>query len=68
MPNAVILRPSIVFGAEDQFFNRFALCLGLDQFCQIVGAETLFQPVFVDDLAQVAFLGLKAAAAAGFMS
>ncbi len=54
MPNAVILRPSIIFGQEDQFFNRFA---GLSRFgpvLPVAGADTRFQPVFVDDVAAAA--------------
>tara|TARA_B110000971_G_scaffold114930_1_gene117867 strand:- start:3945 stop:4592 length:648 start_codon:yes stop_codon:yes gene_type:complete len=65
MPNAVILRPSIVFGAEDQFFNRFANMSRFGPILPIVGAETQFQPVFVDDLAAAAVLGATGAAAAG---
>ncbi|MDW3223499.1 MAG: complex I NDUFA9 subunit family protein [Paracoccaceae bacterium] len=53
-PKAVILRPSIVFGAEDQFFNRFASMSRLGPILPVVGAETLFQPVYVDDVAQAA--------------
>lgn len=52
-PDAVILRPSIVFGPEDQFFNRFASLAQSAPFLPLVGGgETLFQPVFVGDLAE----------------
>ncbi|MFD2238908.1 complex I NDUFA9 subunit family protein [Aureimonas populi] len=51
-PDAVVLRPSIVFGAEDQFFNRFAGMARLSPVLPLVGAQTLFQPVFVNDVAQ----------------
>ena len=54
MPNASILRPSIVFGVEDQFFNRFASMARLGPVLPIVGAETKFQPVYVDDVAKAA--------------
>jgi len=54
MPEAVILRPSIIFGAEDQFFNRFAGMTGLSPVLPVVGAETRFQPVYVDDVAKAA--------------
>ena len=51
-PDAVILRPSIVFGPEDGFFNRFA---AMAQFAPLLpligGGRTRFQPVFVGDLA-----------------
>lgn len=54
MANAVILRPSIVFGPEDQFFNRFASMSRLGPILPVVGAETRFQPVYVDDVAKAA--------------
>lgn len=53
-PKAVILRPSIVFGPEDQFFNRFAGMTRLSPFLMVAGANTRFQPVYVDDVAQAA--------------
>jgi NADH dehydrogenase len=52
IPEAVILRPSVVFGPEDQFFNRFAAMARLSPVLPVVGAETKFQPVYVDDVAQ----------------
>jgi NADH dehydrogenase len=50
-PNATIIRPSLVFGPEDQLTNRFA---GMAQlpFLPIIAAQTRFQPVYVRDLAQ----------------
>lgn len=54
MPSAVILRPSLVFGVEDQFFNRFAGMARFSPFLPVVGAETRFQPVYVDDVAAAA--------------
>ena len=51
MPDAVILRPSIVFGPEDEFFNRFAAMSRMGPVLPVVGADTRFQPVFVDDVA-----------------
>ncbi len=65
MPGAVILRPSIIFGTEDQFFNRFAAMTRLGPFLPLVGAETRFQPVYVDDVAQAAVQGVVGQAAAG---
>lgn len=51
-PDAVILRPSIVFGPEDQFFNRFADLAKLSPVLPLIGGgRTKFQPVFVGDLA-----------------
>jgi len=52
VPEAVILRPSIVFGPEDDFFNRFAaLARFLPALPLIGGGETRFQPIFVGDVA-----------------
>lgn len=58
MPQAVILRPSIVFGPEDQFFNRFASMSRLGPALPVVGAHTRFQPVYVDDVAKAAEVAL----------
>ncbi len=53
-PTAVILRPSIIFGTEDQFFNRFAGMTRMGPVLPVVGGNTRFQPVYVDDVAQAA--------------
>ena len=53
MPGAVILRPSIIFGPEDQFFNRFAGMVRTSPVIPLVRANTLFQPVYVDDVVTV---------------
>jgi NADH dehydrogenase len=51
-PDAVILRPSIVFGPEDEFFNRFAAMATVSPVLPLIGGgRTKFQPVFVGDLA-----------------
>src|SRR6185369_15278182 len=53
VPDATILRPSIMFGQEDDFFNRFAAMARMSPFLPLVGGgETKFQPVFVGDVAQ----------------
>lgn len=65
LPQAVILRPSIVFGAEDQFFNRFARMAQLGPILPVVGADTRFQPVYVDDVARAAVLAVDGKAAPG---
>ena len=53
VPNAYVLRPSIVFGPEDQFFNRFA---DMSRFSPVLpligGGTTKFQPVYVVDVAE----------------
>jgi NADH dehydrogenase len=53
-PGAVILRPSVVFGVEDGFFNRFARMAVISPVLPLVGGETRFQPVYVDDVAAAA--------------
>jgi uncharacterized protein YbjT (DUF2867 family) len=64
-PGAVILRPSIIFGTEDGFFNRFAGMSRVGPILPVVGAKTQFQPVYVDDVAQAAVKGLLGQAAPG---
>lgn len=51
-PTATILRPSVVFGPEDQFFNRLASLAMVSPVLPLIGAgETRFQPVYVGDVA-----------------
>ena len=64
-PTAVILRPSVIFGPEDQFFNRFAAMARLGPILPVVGAETRFQPVYVDDVAAASVKGALGEAAPG---
>jgi len=59
MPNAMILRPSLMFGAEDELFNRFAGMSRFGPVLPIVGAGTKFQPVYVDDVAAAAVMGVQ---------
>jgi uncharacterized protein YbjT (DUF2867 family) len=59
---AVTLRPSIVFGPEDDFFNRFAAMARISPFLPLVGGgETRFQPVFVGDVAEAVARGVDGA-------
>lgn len=52
-PEAVILRPSIVFGTEDEFFNRFAAMARISPFLPLIGGgKTVFQPVYVGDIGE----------------
>lgn len=52
-PQAVIMRPSILFGPEDDFFNRFATLARMSPVLPLIGGgETKFQPVFVGDVAK----------------
>jgi uncharacterized protein YbjT (DUF2867 family) len=64
-PLAVILRPSILFGPEDQFFNRFAEMALISPVVPVVGASTKFQPVYVGDVADAVLSACSAAEAAG---
>ncbi len=64
-PSAVILRPSLVFGPEDAFFNRFAALARMTPVVPLFGADTRFQPVYVDDLAEAAVKGVLGEAEAG---
>ncbi|HMJ43616.1 MAG TPA: complex I NDUFA9 subunit family protein [Pseudolabrys sp.] len=51
-PQSVIMRPSILFGPEDDFFNRFATLARMSPVLPLIGGgETKFQPVFVGDVA-----------------
>ena len=51
-PGANIIRPSLIFGNEDTFFNRFARLSSISPFIPVVGSDTKFQPVYVDDVAK----------------
>jgi NADH dehydrogenase len=64
-PGAVILRPSIIFGPEDQFFNRFAGMARMAPILPIAHGDTKFQPVWVDDVAQAAAKAALGEAAGG---
>jgi uncharacterized protein YbjT (DUF2867 family) len=65
-PDAVILRPSIVFGPEDQFFNRFAAMARMSPFLPLIGGgKTRFQPVFVGDVAAAVAASLAGKAKRG---
>jgi NADH dehydrogenase len=53
LPDAVVFRPSIVFGPEDKFFNRFAAMARLSPVLPLIGGgETKLQPVYVGDVAE----------------
>ena len=51
LPHATIVRPSVVFGPEDQFINRFAALAKSLPLTPVVAGDTRFQPVFVEDVA-----------------
>ncbi|RFB05769.1 complex I NDUFA9 subunit family protein [Parvularcula marina] len=59
-PNAVILRPSIIFGPQDEFFNRFSSMAQLAPALPLIGGgKTRFQPVYVDDVADAVAIALS---------
>jgi len=65
-PTATILRPSIVFGPEDQFFNRFAAIAMISPVLPLIGGgHTRFQPVYVGDVADAVVKCLEDPATAG---
>jgi NADH dehydrogenase len=65
-PGAVVIRPSIVFGADDKFFNKFGQMAALFPALPLIGGgETKFQPVFVADVAAVIAQAVASPAAEG---
>ncbi len=63
--DATILRPSVVFGPEDRFFNRFAAMSQISPVIPVVGAKTRFQPVYVGDVADAVMAGFEREDTAG---
>ncbi len=57
-PTATILRPSLIFGREDQFINRFAGLIGMLPIVPVFAGDAKFQPVFVGDVAHAVILAL----------
>lgn len=65
-PTATILRPSIVFGPEDDFFNRFAAMARISPVLPLIGGgRTRFQPVYAVDVAAAVMAALERPDAAG---
>jgi uncharacterized protein YbjT (DUF2867 family) len=62
---ATILRPSLVFGPEDQLFNRFASMARLLPFMPVICGDTRFQPVYVGDVADAVMAALARPDTAG---
>ena len=61
----VILRPSVIFGRDDSFLNMFARLAAIFPVIPLAGAGTRFQPVYVEDVADVVWRSLITADAAG---
>ncbi|MEK7802449.1 MAG: complex I NDUFA9 subunit family protein, partial [Pseudomonadota bacterium] len=65
-PAATILRPSIIFGPEDSFFNRFAALAKISPALPLIGGgHTRFQPVYVGDVAKAVLTALTNPQTAG---
>jgi uncharacterized protein YbjT (DUF2867 family) len=64
-PDATILRPSLVFGPEDKFFNRFAAIARIAPFMPVISGDTKMQPVYVRDVADAVMAALGSAATKG---
>ncbi len=66
LPDATILRPSVMFGPEDNFFNQFARLAALSPALPLIGGgHTRFQPVYVDDVAKAVEVALQRADSKG---
>src|SRR5215212_887220 len=68
VPEAVILRPSVVFGPGDGFFNRFGSLARMLPVLPLAGAETRFQPVYVGDVAEAIARAVAGSVAGGRVS
>jgi NADH dehydrogenase len=65
-PHATIFRPSVVFGPEDDFFNRFAKLAQLSPFLPLIGGgKSRFQPVYVGDVADAIVIAVQSSATEG---
>jgi uncharacterized protein YbjT (DUF2867 family) len=65
-PDATIFRPSVVFGPEDDFFNRFGGLARIAPMLPLIGGgHTKFQPVFVGDVAKAVVAALSGSVEAG---
>jgi NADH dehydrogenase len=66
VPDAVVLRPSVAFGPEDAFFNRFAAMARVSPALPLIGGgQTRFQPVYAADIAEAVARSVDGEAAAG---
>lgn len=66
VPEAIVVRPSVIFGPEDSFFNRFASIMRITPLLPLIGGgEQKFQPVYVGDVADAIVKALTDSGAAG---
>ena len=66
-PSATILRPSLVFGAQDQFFNRFGAMAALSPVMPVISGGSRFQPVYVGDVASAVMAVLATPSSQGLI-
>ena len=64
-PNAVILRPSVIFGPEDEFFNRFAGLMSSAPVVPLFAGKVKFQPIYVADVVASIMAAIKGQARPG---
>jgi NADH dehydrogenase len=64
-PGVTVLRPSLVFGPEDQFFNRFGAMAAMSPIMPVIAGASRFQPVYVGDVADAVMAALTRDDAAG---
>ncbi|MBU2956254.1 complex I NDUFA9 subunit family protein [Paracoccus sp. 1_MG-2023] len=64
-PDAVVLRPSVIFGPGDNFYNRLAGLTRMGPLMPVLSPNTRMQPVFVEDVARAAMMGATGAAEPG---
>ncbi len=64
-PDAIIVRPSLLFGPGDSFFNRFATLARMLPVLPLAGADTRFQPVYAADVAEAIARGVDGTAPVG---
>jgi uncharacterized protein YbjT (DUF2867 family) len=64
-PEAVILRPSLIFGPEDHFFNRFAALMRIVPILPLTGGRSRMQPVYAGDVGHAIKSALSGGAAGG---
>lgn len=66
VPSATIIRPSVLFGTEDNFFNKFAAISRITPIMPLIGGgKTIFQPVFVGDVAKAILAAIDSDNSAG---
>ena len=65
VPEAVVMRPSVMFGPGDSFFNKFASLAQISPVLPLIGGDTKFQPVYAGDVAAAIGLALAGKAEPG---